>query len=128
MMGALAAAQASAPKLYRGTSAAETAPELLRRLPAGFEPDIPLASFTSSRVVAEEFAWVHVDQESATEVLFLLHSGSRAVRVDLLAPDEIHWLEREWYSGGRFVVVETRVTTPGCVEVSIEQKGVYDVG
>lgn len=126
LMRALEFTGRTAPVLYRGVHDAGDPWSVLHRFPAGFELDIPLASFSSSRLVAEEYAWLNGEDEIGTEVIFTLRACSRAVRVDLLAPDEIHWREREWYSGGRFGVVETSVAA-GTVEVTIEQRAVYHV-
>jgi hypothetical protein len=116
----------TAPPLYRGVCEMDDRWSVLHRFSIGSEFDVPLASFSSSRLVAEEYAWMNAEDENGTEVIFTLRACSRAVRVDLLAPDEIHWREREWYSGGRFGVVETSVAA-GTVEITIEQRAIYHV-
>lgn len=101
---------------------------MLQRYPAGSEFDLALASFSSDRALASEFAWLACDGGHSIEVVFELRANSRSVRIDVLAPDHIHWREREWFSGGRFVVVDPRIASDEMVEIVIEQRKVYDVG
>jgi hypothetical protein len=100
---------------------------VVQAFPVGLEFDIPLASFSTERAWAEDFAWMAREDGANTEVVFVLLKGSQSVRIDLLAPDDIHYREREWYTSGRFAVVGTRVTSVNAVEVTIEQKRVYHV-
>jgi hypothetical protein len=128
LLKAVAAAGRTAPELYRGVGASGTVWAVLQHYPAGNEFDIALASFSSNRGVASEFAWLACDSRDNVEVVFVLKAGSCSVRIDVLAPDHIHWREREWFSGGRFAVVNTRVVSDEMVEILIEQRKVYDVG
>lgn len=128
LLKALAAAVRTAPELYRGAGASGTVWSVLQRYPVGSDFDIALASFSSDRGVASEFAWLACDSGQNVEVVFVLQAGSRSVRIDVLAPDHIHWREHEWFSGGRFAVIDTRVVSDEMVEILIEQRKVYDVG
>ncbi|HEY7769614.1 hypothetical protein [Longimicrobium sp.] len=128
LLKAVASAGGTAPELYRGVGASGTVWAVLQHYHAGTEFDIALASFSSDRGVASEFAWLACDSGHNVEVVFVLQAGSCSVRIDVLAPDHIHWREREWFSGGRFAVVDTRVVSDEMVEILIEQRKVFDVG
>jgi hypothetical protein len=128
LLKALAAAGRTAPELYRGVGASGTVWSVLQHYPTGYEFDLALASFSSDPGVATEFAWLACDSGQNIEVVFVLQAGSRSVRIDVLAPDHVHWREREWVSGGRFAVIDTRVISDEMVEILIEQRKVYDVG
>jgi hypothetical protein len=127
LLRALSSAEKTAPELYRGFGERETAWDVLHQYRVGLEFPISLASFSSQRTWADEFAWLARDNGCETEVVFVLREGSKSVRIDVLAPDNIHWREREWYTGGRFAVRAARMTSKRVVEVTIEQTGVYDV-
>ncbi|MBW3629926.1 MAG: hypothetical protein KY464_11590 [Gemmatimonadetes bacterium] len=128
MLKALAAAAPTAPELYRGDGEPGTVWSVLQHYPTGYEFDLALASFSSDRGLASEFAWLARDSGHNVEVVFVLQAGSRSVRIDVLAPDHIHWREREWFSGGRFAVLDSRLASDEMVEIVIEQQKVYDVG
>jgi hypothetical protein len=128
LLKAVAAAGPAAPELYRGVGASGTVWSVLQHYRAGDEIDIALASFSSDRGVASEFAWLACDNGHNVEVVFVLQAGSRSVRIDVLALDHVHWREREWFSAGRFAVIDTRVVSDEMVEILIEQRKVFDVG
>lgn len=127
LLRALAVDHLHVPELYRGTFRRGSERDVAARFPVNSDLVIPLTSFSSNRLIAEEFSWINAEKGIDTEVLLVLQAGSSAVRLDVLAPDEIHWREREWYSGGRYTVADAFVASKGRVEVVIEQKGVLDV-
>lgn len=127
LLRALASADQTAPELYRGIATPEAAWAVVHQYPTGSHFDIGLASFSMQRSWAEEFAWMAKQSEGDTEVVFTLRPGSQSIRLDVLAPDDVHWREREWYTGGRFAVLDTRVLAGPKVEIIVEQTGVYDV-
>lgn len=125
LLQVLARADLDAPELYRGFSEEAEPWSILEKFAPGRQFDLALASFSSDRLEAENFAWIHAEGD-ATEVVFVLRAGSQAVRIDVFAPDQIHWREREWYTGGRFRVVAARRSPTG-VEITLEQIATYDV-
>lgn len=127
LLRALVEAHSTAPELYRGVGESLSVWDALQLFPPGRTLDLPLASFSADRARAEEFAWLRVEEGADTEVLFVLRAGSKAVRIEVLAPDHIHWREREWYTGGRFVVEDARVVTHAQVEVTLRQDAVFYV-
>jgi len=128
LLCAVADAGAAAPTLYRGIAEPFWPWEVVSRYVEGSRIDLALVSFTSDFDRALEFAWLTQETDGGTEVVFLLREGAHAVRIELMAPDEIHWREREWLTGGRFVVtaVEHRDDVDR-VEIQLTQEGYFDV-
>jgi hypothetical protein len=128
LLRAVALAAPRATHLYRGTWLNLTAWEVLAEYAVGAQLNLPLASFTSEFKQACEFAWLARDDEDGTEIVICLEPGARAVRIDLLAPDEIHWREREWISGGRFLITANEyLPEEHRVELTVVQEGAFDV-
>jgi len=127
LLQAVAAAGSVAPELYRGFAEPLAYWEVVAEYVPGSDVDLPLVSFTSEYARALEFAWLTQEAAGGTEVVFLLREGANAVRIELLAPDAIHWREREWLSGGRFRVTAVDHPDAGRVEVHLVQEGYYDV-
>lgn len=93
----------------------------------GASLDLALVSFTSDLVRALEFAWLTEEKDGGTQVVVYLAEGANAVRIDLLAPDEIHWNEREWLCGGRFAVTASEYRSDsGRVELHVTHEGYFD--
>jgi hypothetical protein len=125
LLAAIAEAGPIAPPLYRGF-AQPSEWEILTEYHVGARIDLALVSFTTDFSRACEFAWVQAG-DGGTEIVVHLQEGAHAMRIDLLAPDEIHWREREWLSGGRFVVTTSEyVSEFNRVEIRIAQEGCYD--
>lgn len=128
LLNAVEHASPVAPHLYRGWSLPMLEWEIISEFPVGASIDQPLVSFTSELAWAFEFAWVSQGNSDGTEVVMHLEPGASAVRIDLLAPDEIHWREREWISGGRFVITRSEyVADAGRVEMTVVQEGAFHV-
>lgn len=128
LLQTVALADPDAPRLHRGTWLHRPASDILADWPAGAHLNLPLASFTSEIDWACEFAWLAGDDEDGTEIVLCLEPGARAVRIDLLAPDEIHWREREWISGGRFLITASEyLSVEHRVELTVVQEGAFDV-
>jgi len=126
LLAAIADAGPTAPPLFRGFALPLREWEVLSEYRVGAQIDLALVSFTTEFMQACEFAWVQ-GQDGGTEVVLFLEGGASAVRIDLLAPDEIHWREREWLSGGRFVVTASEyVSDANRVELRISQEGCFD--
>jgi len=126
LLAAIADAGPVAPPLFRGFALPMREWEVLAEYHAGARIDLALVSFTTEFLRACEFAWVQ-GQDGGTEVVLYLDEGANAVRIDLLAPDEIHWREREWLSGGRFVVTASEyVSDCNRVELRVAQEGCFD--
>lgn len=101
---------------------------MVARYALGSRFDLALVSFTSDYVRALEFAWRTQEASGGTEVVYILREGAHAVRIEVLAPDEIHWREREWLTGGRLIVYSaTYLHDEGRVEVHLTQEGYFDV-
>jgi hypothetical protein len=129
LLGAIAAAGPVAPALFRGIALPPGHWQVLANYTPGECLDFPLISFSSDYRRALEFAWLMREHEGGTEVVFHLAPGSNAVRIDLLSPDEIHWREREWISGGRFRVVSAEYNADADhVEVHLVHEGYFDAG
>lgn len=73
LLRTLASAERTAPELYRGVGAKERAWAVFHQYSIGLEFDIPLASFTTQRARAEEFAWM-AGEDGDTEVVFVLRA------------------------------------------------------
>lgn len=128
LLHAVADAGAAAPALYRGFAEPFHPWEVVSKYAAGSRVDLALVSFTSEFDRALEFAWLTQENDGGTEVVFLLREGAHAVRIELMAPDEIHWREREWLTGGRFVVTAAAHRAEvDRVEVQLTQEGYFDV-
>jgi hypothetical protein len=128
LLKAVAGAGSVAPDLYRGFAEPFSFWEVVSKYAPGSHVDLALISFTSDFDRALEFAWLTQENSGGAEVVFLLRKGANAVRIELMAPDQIHWREREWLTGGRFVVtaVEYRADADR-VEVQLTQAGYFDV-
>jgi hypothetical protein len=127
LLTAIAAAPPEAPMLYRGLAEPFPYWEVLARYMPGSTVDISVASFTSEYLRALEFAWLAQEANGGTEVVFLLRQGANAVRIDLLAPDDIHWREREWLTGGRLIVDSAAyLHEEERVEVELTQEGYFN--
>jgi hypothetical protein len=125
LLSTLSRAEANAPTLHRGIWTGDAAEDVVRRYPAGETFDLRASSFTTDRRVAEKFAsWGEDEVGNHVEVFFRLEGGGRAVKIENLS---VHTIEREWYTGGRFEVVESRKVGNRRVEITIRQTGVFDV-
>lgn len=127
LLDAVAHAGPVAPRLYRGIWLPVPEWEAVAQAGVGSTLDLPLASFTSEYCWACEFAWLARNEAPGTEIVMSLEPGAKAVRIDLLAPDEIHWREREWITAGRFLVTASEyVSENDRVELTIVQESVFN--
>lgn len=127
LLRAIASARPVAAPLFRGFALPFHPWEILAEYPQGAFLDMALVSLTSDLNRALEFAWLAEDGEEGTQVVMYVAEGANAVRIDLLAPDEIHWREREWLSGGRFRITQSEyLSHESRVELHVTHESYYD--
>jgi hypothetical protein len=127
LLHAIARAGPGAPALFRGFALPFRAWEIVAEYHVGATLDLALVSFTSDLNRALEFAWLAEEKDEGTQVVLYLAEGANAVRIDLLAPDEIHWKEHEWLCGGRFAITASEyVGDAGRIELHATHEGYFD--
>lgn len=130
LLRALNREPATAPSLFRGIAVSEDFDAVAAKYAKDTHFDIPMASFSTSKTIAHQFAEGGVDKGRNHWVVFTLKPGSRALPVENLSHN---WQERERLSGGRFKVLSVEKRPPishwvskGYTEVTIEQVGVFN--
>ena len=122
LIGALRNAPDWAPEtLYRGTSSKSSLKALLERYQPGKTIDFNITSFSSDRSVARRFQSMNATARSNNVMIELVGPNKRTLPIQNLARDHRLFREKEWVTGGRYRVLETKQTSQGLL-VRIQQE------
>lgn len=122
LIGALRDAPDWAPStLYRGTNSKSSISALLDRYAPGKTIDFNITSFSSDRNVARRFQYMNEGARTNRVMIELVGPNKRTLPIQNLARDHRLFREKEWVTGGRFRVLETKKTSQGLL-VRIQQE------
>lgn len=122
-IGALRNSPDWAPKtLYRGTNSKSSLKALLERYEPGKTIDFNITSFSSDRSVAKRFQYMNEGPRTTQVMIELVGPNKRTIPIQNLARDSRLFREKEWVTGGRYRILETKKAPGGGLLVRIQQE------
>lgn len=123
LIGALRNSPDWAPSiLYRGTNSKSSLKALLERYKPGETIDFNVTSFSSDRAIAKKFQFMNEGPKTTRVMIELVGDGKRTLPIQNLARDSRLFREKEWVTGGRYTVIETKKAPGGGLIVRIRQE------
>lgn len=107
--------------LYRGTSSKSSLNSLLERYAPGKSIDFNVTSFSSDRSVARRFQSMNAGPKTTNVMIEFVGPNKKTLPIQNLARDHRLFREKEWVTGGRFRVLETKKSGDGLL-VRIQQE------
>jgi hypothetical protein len=123
LLGALRDAPDWAPNVvYRGTNSKTSLAGLLERYQPGKTIDFNITSFSSDRAIARKFQFMNETTKSTRVMIELVGPNKKMLPIQNLARDRRLFKEKEWVTGGRYRVLETKKAPGGGLIVRIQQE------